>query len=395
MKVMRFSSNRGKSHFHLKSVDSKIIDAAKYPITPNKYSVIDVNSLIPKCFMKEYDKDSDPARKECNLFQPVVTDMGICPSYNPTPMMQLFEQSHYMDSFLDSYAEDFVANYSIKIGEKSGKTLKFYLTRSPKSFSLDKVKDEQPAIFQVGISSSMEFLGMKSSSIDVKAGYKTTIYVEPMEIVASEDLRSIQIEKRQCHFNEELIDLKLFKYYTQSGCEFERQLYLGLEKCFCVPWFIPTPFGQNYSICDLYGNTCFEEVVKHFKFTEECLPNCNLLQFTQSKVLEKLDDHEICNNYLSSIYKLSAMKFSGKGIDFLLESLKLKEWLDNPFKTANETYDEELTNIKFCQHMVKFHMAQVEVMFGTKKYIRTKMGVKVSFSDKLGVFGKFAHFLPI
>ena len=104
-------------------------------MTPNKYPVLDVNSLIPKCFMKEYDKDSDPATDACYLFQPVVTDMGICPSYNPTPMAELFEQSHYIKSSLNSYAEDFVANYTHCLGslawiKKSSLSNDYYSTQN-------------------------------------------------------------------------------------------------------------------------------------------------------------------------------------------------------------------------------------------------------------------------
>ena len=39
--------------------------------------------------------------------------------------------------------------------------------------------------------------------------------------------------------------------------------------------------------------------------------------------------------------------------------------------------------------MAKNHIAEVQVKFANKKYIRTKMGVKVSFTDRLGVFGKW------
>ena len=395
MRVMRFATNRGRSHFSLDSIDDQMTNGSKYPIKPtfglypNNHVILDINSMIPKCFMKKYDKDADRFTPECQLSQSVITDMGICPSFNPLPMSKLMKPSHFMDSFNKAYKEDMIANYSVKYGEKSGKTLKFYLVRTPKDPKWHTDPNDMAATFQLGISSSKEFFGMKSSSFAVKAGYKTIFQIEPTEIKASEDLRSISIEKRRCLFDDELGDLKLFKKYSQSGCEFEKQIQIGMEKCECAPWFIPTPFGKNYTICDLYGNSCFDFILKDFTSIKECLPSCNLLQFSQNQILEKIDAQEVCNNELTTSFnQISANLFVKKGLFLLFQTLKLAEWQKYPSKLTNETYNEDVMRAGFCQYMVKYHMAEVEVKFGNKKYLRTKMGVKVSFTDRLGVFGK-------
>ena len=48
-----------------------------------------------------------------------------------------------------------------------------------------------------------------------------------MEIVPSEDLRGISIEKRNCRFEDEAENMKIFQSYSQSACEFEFKIKHG------------------------------------------------------------------------------------------------------------------------------------------------------------------------
>ena len=48
-----------------------------------------------------------------------------------------------------------------------------------------------------------------------------------MEIVPSEDLRGISIEKRNCRFEDEAENMEIFQSYSQSACEFEFKIKHG------------------------------------------------------------------------------------------------------------------------------------------------------------------------
>ena len=105
-----------------------------------------------------------------------------------------------------------------------------------------------------------------------------------------------------------------------------------------------------------------------------------------SKEIEKVDPKDVCEDDDTSWSRHSLFIFTKKNFNLLFKYLKLKEWTDKPY--LNETYDKYETQNGFCQYMAKYHIAEVKVKFANKKYIRTKMGVKVSFTDRLGVFGK-------
>ena len=76
MKVMRFASNRGRRHFSLQSLPDKLMNQSK--ILKNIKDIPDPNAMIPKCYMKRYEADLEPLTPQCDLFQPTITDMGIC-----------------------------------------------------------------------------------------------------------------------------------------------------------------------------------------------------------------------------------------------------------------------------------------------------------------------------
>ena len=383
MTVMRFAANRGKSYFSMKSLPMKLFNQSAYTASIDK-QFPDHNAMIPKCFMKKYESDKESPSDECELFQPTVTDMGICPTFNAIHLWEILQPSHFLNSFNEAYKEDFASFMDTKYGEGFGKSLNVFLTRNPIFPEPNFKKGGKPANFHVSITSTKEFFGMKSQSLTVKAGYKTTISVEPLEIVASTDLKGIPVSKRKCRFDDETEDLTMLNNYTQSGCVFEHQMKEVFAKCQCVPWFIPT-LKTNYSICDVYGNKCYESVLKHSRELKNCPPSCNLVQFSKSLILEKIDHEAVCEES-TSWSDISNYRFGNKGLKLLFKYLKVKEWTENPH--LNETYDEDQARIRFCQYMAKNHIAEVQVKFANKKYIRTKMGVKVSFTDRLGVFGK-------
>ena len=389
MKVMRFATNRARRRFSLESISSKLRETLPYNIRPKHEveakKIFDLNAMIPQCFMKQFEGEYEFYKKlECELFQPAITDMGICPSFNGKQMSEMFEPSYFLTSFLEAYKEDLNNMSSVKYGEELGQSLKFYLFNTPKEMKYEMTADT-PTTFNLAVTASKEFFGMKGSSFKIKAGYKSIIEVEPMEIVASEDLKTVPLAKRKCKFDDEIDGIKLFKTYSQSGCEFEMNIRKGLKKCKCVPWFIPTNLGQNYTMCDKYGNRCFEFATMGSGSFENCLPNCNLAQFSRSLILEKIDPHEVCTSKTSLWASMTGRLFSGKGLYLLFKTQKLKQWL---YSNTNESYvDEKAAQLKFCEHMAKYYMAEVTVKFANKKYIRTRMDVKVSFSDQLGVFG--------
>ena len=404
MRVMKFASNRGRSHFNEKSFlsnESKKKFLQYQTMTKTKYQLstrdenpfLDLNAMIFRCFMKIFEDDYQVEPKCDGLFQPVVTDMGICPSFNPTPTMDLLKPSHFTDSFFKAYQDDMIHNYSVSYGEELGQSLNMLLVRNTQEPEEAKAGQRkiipEPSKFYMSITRHNEYINFKPSSFIVKGGYKTTIHVEPMEIIASEDLRSVPISKRQCRFEDETEGIMLLKRYSQSGCQFEMKIRKLQDICKCTPWYIPSTFGPNLTICDSYGSYCFNTLMKRLESSKECLPNCNLVQFTQNQIWEKIDPNKVCYQSKNMWRGTTENIRKFRDLELYLMVKKVNSMLkDLKANHQNETYDGQKAGEEFCKYMVDNHMAEVKIQFGSKKYIRTKMSVKVSFTDRLGVFGK-------
>ena len=88
------------------------------------------------------------------------------------------------------------------------------------------------------------------------------IFVTPLVTSSTDSLYDLPLEKRQCRYKDENVDLKIFqyvyfkirnlivyimnsyfqnyRYYTQDACEFECMIKHAIEHCGpCVPWHLP------------------------------------------------------------------------------------------------------------------------------------------------------------
>jgi hypothetical protein len=104
MKVMRMASRRGQSgldmeHF-MKPFENKSA-LLKYNVNPigigayRKKISRDVTTILPWCKFANPSNDEISALPidSCQLFQPVVTDSGICHSFNPTLSLSMLKES--------------------------------------------------------------------------------------------------------------------------------------------------------------------------------------------------------------------------------------------------------------------------------------------------------------
>ena len=120
-------------------------------------------------------------------------------------------------------------------------------------------------LFHMGLSTKNNYFDMMTTSELIKPGFHTTWKVQAMEIVPSEDLYDVPIEKRNCRFPEEASELTIFKIYSKKACQFECHLKKAIKTCRCVPWFVPPEPSENrHVICDVYGNMCFKEMMEKY-----------------------------------------------------------------------------------------------------------------------------------
>ena len=100
MKVMRMASGRGQSHFNISDFLEPFINETKlrYPMNlndPDSYypyktdEVRDKMSYLPSC---TYSNKDVLIGTHCKSFEPVVSDLGICYSFNAKSSLAMLKK---------------------------------------------------------------------------------------------------------------------------------------------------------------------------------------------------------------------------------------------------------------------------------------------------------------
>lgn len=77
--------------------------------------------------------------------------------------------------------------------------------------------------------------------------------------------------------------MRLLKFYSQSGCQYECTIEASSKDCGCTAWNFPQ---DPLQVCDNERINCFfneiKNVSKSLKCLKECLPDCEKLLFSFS-----------------------------------------------------------------------------------------------------------------
>ena len=392
MKVMRMATGRGKSHFNITDFLQPFIEnknLTRYPILNidnESEEIRDKTSYLPAC---TYSEKSFSLGDSCNLFTPVLTDLGICYSFNAEPSTTMLETSSFTEAFHDTYKNDLTES-PLKKAKGTGDdfSLKFMVDNSR---YLRKKLTITP--FKIVITSRTGYFDAKSEAREIKPGFVTTFNVQPIEVFGTESLHELPEKARGCKFSDEVtIENSMFKIYSQSSCEYECQVTQAREVCQCTPWNFPTPPSMTHpTICDLYGNYCFRIQMKNPELMEDCMAkcpqNCDDIQWAITKEEIPINEKEHCDNpdiddgyiltkglikkdYFPLVYEYYKMEQSAATNDTNLPDQSWNIWRDE------------------CYEIMKHDIAIVNVRMGSRRYIRTIKDRRLTFADKLAAFGK-------
>ena len=70
---------------------------------------------------------------------------------------------------------------------------------------------DKPTSFEINIHDPFSAADLRTSGLEIKAGYETTFSITPSEIVATEGVRELAPHRRNCTFYDEKNKLSLFK----------------------------------------------------------------------------------------------------------------------------------------------------------------------------------------
>lgn len=77
-------------------------------------------------------------------------------------------------------------------------------------------------------------------------GTETQVIIKPTMDIASNQLRGIDQDKRQCFFSDER-NLRFYRTYTQRNCVLECESNFTLYYCQCVMYYMPSKCQCNSS----------------------------------------------------------------------------------------------------------------------------------------------------
>ncbi len=149
--------------------------------------------------------------------------------------------------------------YPTSSGLEAGLSIKLALNKYEKVIKASPSTQGPTPMFKVTVHDPYSPPDPRSEGVEVTPGHISTLLITPSQINTTESVKSLPVQKRKCKFRSENDDMKIFSYYTQSGCMFECSLGIAADKCGCIPWNYPR-FDPMHDVCDYMGAECFEHV---------------------------------------------------------------------------------------------------------------------------------------
>lgn len=247
-------------------------------------------------------------------FKEIVTDEGICYTFNLIPEQEMFRKDHLHDSY-DYYSSLYpYSNWSLDEGYKPNAELQTFPSRvfgsgfeaglymqlkMPKSY--DEYHCREALGFKVLLHSPAEYPVISRKFIRLTYNHEVTIALKPQVTTISKALRSYTPTKRQCFFSHER-KLEFFAIYNQANCELECLTNHTLHLCGCVRFSMPYTKGTN--VCESFQLECAiqaeneiqlliasEGIQKKTATSDHCycLPACNSVEYEPELTQTKYD----------------------------------------------------------------------------------------------------------
>ncbi|XP_068913457.1 pickpocket protein 28-like [Tenebrio molitor] len=199
-----------------------------------------------------------------DILIPVLTDEGVCYSFNILDRSQIFNDlvNHYRKyhkspvssatwtiekGYLDEYRFDTYPRRALLAGASNGLTMHLVTTKSDIDYMCKGVQG-----YRVILHTPMRMPRLKQEYFRVPLDQAVVTAVQPVMISTSEAVKTYDINKRDCCFPFER-QLKFFTSYSQLNCQLECLTNFTLATCGCVNIFMPR--DHHTQIC---GNGKFE-----------------------------------------------------------------------------------------------------------------------------------------
>ena len=171
------------------------------------------DSLIPLCADR-----SGRIPSLCSEFKPSLSDQGLCFTQNQAPIDDIFKPTKYIETFKDIFHSNKTESSILKNKGSGMRYKKSFMINANRVMDLKngiEWNDTQRAIFRLAFHPNFDAPNIRDTSINVFAGYKTTIRLNTMQLESDEYVQKLDLQKRKCRFEFENDNLTLFKSYSR------------------------------------------------------------------------------------------------------------------------------------------------------------------------------------
>ncbi|KAK9883359.1 hypothetical protein WA026_001534 [Henosepilachna vigintioctopunctata] len=323
------------------------------PQTAEKIGNEDYSEFLSKCSVVNLQEAicwwmDRPIRCE-DIMVPVMTDEGLCYSFNMYDSRDIYSDENTMSYFEERNrdlhwdpdngyklhkVDDVFPRPSFLSGSENSLVAVFYtrideVNYACRNFALQGIRVSLHTPSNIPRPSQVFF--------SVGLNRFTNVAVKPSLTITSSQIRQYAPEKRFCYFGHER-SLKYFRMYSQPNCNMECWTNYTINLCGCVNFYMPR--DKYTRVCNLQELQCLEEASKSYPkmvledrldkpsskdhFTKcTCLPLCSELTYSAEISASDLDFKNtddlnyIENNQILDQYHASAVRIFMKSEFFL------------------------------------------------------------------------------
>jgi acid-sensing ion channel, other len=256
---------------------------------------VEKTDVLVECqYRKNFEKCDD-------LFEELVTEEGICYTFNSLKNYRLF--SFYDDMIVDQRPSDWNLEDGYKASASldtiprralgSGTRFGLFVMLALQKFDYDYVCKGPVQGFKLLLHMPTEVPQVTKHFYRIPMEQEVIVVIKPKMMITSPELNDYPVYKRQCYFSHER-QLRYFKDYTQNNCEIECLANFTMRKCGCMRFYMPRLPGAE--VCGTSKNSCYQksefELLQlqinqglkdhesdEFQMDCDCLPGCNSITY--------------------------------------------------------------------------------------------------------------------
>ena len=253
-----------------------------------------------------------------------------------------------------------------------------------------------------------DFMTNRLTGAHAKAGYVTEISITPTQQIASENFKELSEEKRKCRLPHEIFEKDfLFTTYTQESCEYMCMLRNMSQTQTCLPWDILNING-NMTIC--HGRMAYRVItaIETYNPTKDpncvCPPDCEKISFNYEYTSYSIDEDKDCSQGLEGMDFLETahtrllyntiqsrtVRLRAYILRTMIDDMQIgmPELDDKYWKAYHDgNFFRRFSDVGVCKQFTVENHAYIIMYIREPTMIQLIKDVRLSFDDKLGIFG--------